>query len=204
MCARVAASPRAGSAPLSACKFLTESLRCRNALISDVSRQCMDRATTHLRPLSSERSVEVNAMDHWLAGSRPDKHTSALFCDRQERPFTGCWRNSRRGIVECVAANGSTPAVKNVVHLFNRNLREPVVRFSNVFFECTHVLGCSVRLWWIFALTRCADNSGLGPINLHALHIIVRPTMWSFLMVSMSVDNQCPGHNLTIPIPVLW
>ena len=61
--------------------------------------------------------------------------------------------------------------------------------------ECTHVLGCSVRLWWIFALTRCADNSGLGPSNLHALHIIVRPTMWSFLLVSTSVDNRCPVHN---------
>ena len=185
----------AGSAPLSAGKVVTESLRCRKALISDVSHQCMDPATTHLRPLSSERSVEVNAMDHWLAGSHSDKHTSALFCARQERPFAGCWRNSRRGIVGCVAADGSTPAGKNVVQLFNRNLSGPVVCVSNVFVECTHVLGCSVRLWWIFALTRCADNSGLGPINLHAPHIIVRPTMWSFLMVSMSVDNQCPRHN---------
>ena len=37
MGARVTASPRAGSAPLSAGKVVTESLRCRKALISDVS-----------------------------------------------------------------------------------------------------------------------------------------------------------------------
>ena len=154
-------------------RFVTESLRCRKALISDVSHQRrIERQHICDRCHRSGRWRSTRWIIGWQVLNQTSTH-SALFCARQERPFAGCWRDSILGIEECIAADRSTSAGKNVVQLFNRNLRGPVVRFSNVFVECTQVLGCSVRLWWIFALTRCADNSGLGPSNLHALHIIV-------------------------------
>ena len=161
-------------------------------------KRCHSHGKCRHGPFNLGKSCNRWRSTRWIIGWQVLNQTST---------FAGCWRDNTLGIVGCVAADRFNVSRKECCSTIQSQLERtsgaPIDWLlaqqhgaSAVCLSNAHMSSvCSVRLWWIFALTTYADNSGLGPSNLHALHIIVRPTMWSFLMVSMSVDNRCPGHN---------